>query len=161
MTSPVACLLTYSLLSAWRVGGMREAGQVCPCACVIRRRALREQLALSRGPTEGAGEKLSPSHLFYSIYLTPHSEGGVRQGEPWQHRKSGDRDESKHAIWPRFQWKQSQQSLQRGWASEMLANNDVTLLNAQGSHNLSSVLQKQQFAFQSAPYLKRSVFIHE
>lgn len=131
---------------------MREAGQVCPWACVARRRALREQLALSRGSTEGAGEKLSPSHLFYSIYLTPHSEGGVGQGELWQHRKSGNRDESKHAIWPRFQRKQSQQSLQRGWASEVLANNDVTLLNAQGSHNLFSVLQKQQFAFQSGPY---------
>lgn len=60
MTSPVACLLMYSLLSAGKVGGVREAGQVCPCAGVVRRRALREQLALSRGPTEGAGEKLSP-----------------------------------------------------------------------------------------------------
>lgn len=60
MTSAVACLLMYSLLSAGKVGGTREAGQVCPCAGVVRRRALWKQLALSRGPTEGAGEKLYP-----------------------------------------------------------------------------------------------------
>lgn len=76
MTSPVACLLMYSLLSAGKVGSMKEAGQVCSCAGVVRRRAQREQLAFSRGPTEGAGEKLSPLHLFNDVYLTPHSEGG-------------------------------------------------------------------------------------
>lgn len=139
MTSAVACLLMYSLSSA----GWWEARQVCPCAGVVRRRAQRKQLALSRGPTEGAGEKLYPLHLFYSVYLTPHSDIGVGRGEPWQHKKSGNRDESKHAIWPRFQRKQSQQSLQEGWASEVLANNDVRLLNAQGSYNLSSMSKIQ------------------
>lgn len=134
MTSPVACLLMHSLLSAGKVGGMREAGQVCPFAGVVWRRALREQLALSRGPTEGAGEKLSPpAPLLQCLPDTAFRRRGWA-GEPWQHRKSGDRDESKHAIWPRFRRKQSQQSLQRGWASEVLANNDVTVLNALITH---------------------------
>lgn len=50
----------YSLPSAGKVGGLREAGQVYPCAGVVRKRTQREQLALSRGSTEGAGEKLFP-----------------------------------------------------------------------------------------------------
>lgn len=129
MSTLEACLL----MCEEKVGGAREGEQVCQYAGAFRRRALREQLALSRGPTEGAGEKLSPLYLFYSVYLTPLLGSGGRQGEPWQHKKSGDRDESKDTIWQRFRWQQTLRSLERGWATERLANNDVTLSNAQGS----------------------------
>ncbi|KAL7867147.1 hypothetical protein AOLI_G00149610 [Acnodon oligacanthus] len=69
-------------------------------------------LGLLQGHTSQSEKKCT------SVYLTPLLGGGGRQGEPWQHQKSGDRDESKDAIWQRFRWQQTLKSLKKSWAKE-------------------------------------------
>jgi len=70
-----------------------RGGQVCQCTGAFWTRALGEQLALSRGPTEGAGEKLSPCTSF-TVSTWHRTERGVRRRgnqpmESWAKTPSG------------------------------------------------------------------------
>lgn len=106
------------------MGRGTRVGQVCQCTGAFWRRALGEQLALSRGPTEGAGEKLSPCTSF-TVSTWHHIERG---GE--EKRKSADGVVSEDAIWQRFRWQNA--TRERSRATERSGNNDATILKDKG-----------------------------